>query len=260
MKQLTIAGNWKMHTMPSDAVALCEAIVHHSSTASALSQGHAVVLAPPLTSLAGVVASCMGTGVEVAAQDCHAASSGAYTGDVSAAMVAALGATCVIVGHSERRRYHGETDVMIGEKAAAAARCGLVPIICVGELLQDRQSGNTNTILQAQIEGILHGLGQQPLTRAYLAYEPVWAIGTGVAATPNQAEETHHFLRTILDDGQGALRGVPILYGGSVTDKNAEELFSCQSIDGALVGGASLVAETFVSIIQAAIRVGAQAA
>jgi len=252
MKNFTIVGNWKMNTLPSDAVELSAAIVRHMSTAAALANGHGVVLAPPLISLAAVHRQCIGSGVKVASQDCHAEETGAYTGDVSAAMVRAVGATHVIVGHSERRRYHGETDVMIGKKAAAAARCGLVPIICIGEVIEDRQAGITNTVLREQLEGILQGMGNQPVAHCMVAYEPVWAIGTGVAATPSQAQETHAYVRSVLDCSNGALRHAPILYGGSVTNANASELFSCESIDGALVGGASLDAEKFVAIIQAA--------
>lgn len=255
MRRFTIAGNWKMHTLPHEADALAAAVVSHPITAQAILRGHTIILAPPLTSIHAVRGYCDEAGVLVAAQDCHQASAGAFTGDVSAAMVKGAGASCVIVGHSERRRYHGETDVVIGQKAAAVARAGMIPIICIGELLEAREHGTTNLVLQQQLEGILTGLGSYVLGRAYIAYEPVWAIGTGVAATPQQAQEAHAFIRTLVDVEQGALRDVPVLYGGSVTDANASELFACKHIDGALVGGASLKSDQFVGIIAAALDV-----
>jgi triosephosphate isomerase len=255
MRHFTIAGNWKMHTLPHEADALATAVVSHPITSQAILRGHTIILAPPLTSIQAVRGCCEESGVLVAAQDCHQANAGAFTGDVSAAMVKAAGATCVIVGHSERRRYHGETDIVIGQKAAAVVQAGMIPIICIGEVLEAREQGTTNTVLEQQLAGIVAGLGSCPVERAYVAYEPVWAIGTGVAATPHQAQETHAFIRSILDTPQGALRNVPVLYGGSVTDANALELFACEHIDGALVGGASLKSDQFVGIIAAAVDV-----
>jgi len=255
LRHYIIAGNWKMNLLVHEGIELASTIATSTDVTSAVNGGHTVVVAPPFIGIQAIAMRCAGTRVSVAAQDCHPNNSGAFTGDISAKMIADIGATHVIVGHSERRQYHGETNELIGRKAMAAVSCGMRPIICIGESLQQREANVTNDVLSDQLAGVLRSAGSDVVAQSIIAYEPVWAIGTGVAATTNQAQETHAFINGYLQESLGAKANVPILYGGSVTPANAAEFFSCQHIDGALVGGASLTAEQFVAIVEAAVSV-----
>jgi triosephosphate isomerase len=190
---------------------------------------------------------------ELGAQDLSERTAGAFTGDVSGEMLADVGCRWVIVGHSERRQLHGESDATVAAKAARALQAGLRPIVCVGETLDEREAGRTGTVVGAQLAAVLDAIGAEGLARGALAYEPVWAIGTGRNATPGQAQEVHHALRAqVSGRDAGAAAGLRILYGGSVKPANAGELFSQQDIDGGLIGGASLAAADFLAICAAA--------
>jgi triosephosphate isomerase (TIM) len=225
-----IAGNWKLFKGPRETREFCSAF--------SPPQGVETVLCPPFASLAAAVES----GHTVYAQNVHWADEGAYTGEVSAPMLLELGVAGAIVGHSERRQYFGETDETVARRTVAALGHGLRVIACVGESLEERQSGQMELVLRVQVEAIADSAGAHDAL--VLAYEPVWAIGTGQTATPEQAREAHAFIKGLLD--------VPVLYGGSVKPDNAEELLSQESVDGALVGGASLEVESFTAICQAA--------
>ena len=225
-----IAGNWKMFKGPRETREFCEAF--------SAPEGVEAVLCPPFVSLETAVDS----GQTVFAQNVHWAAEGAYTGEVSAPMLLELGVTGAIVGHSERRQYFGETDETVARRTAAALEAGLRVIACVGESLEERQSGQMELVLRLHVESIRDAVGQHE--NLVIAYEPVWAIGTGQTATPDQAREAHGFVKSLLD--------VPVLYGGSVKPENAGELLSEAGVDGALVGGASLEVESFTAICRAA--------
>lgn len=247
-----IAGNWKMHKTSSEAIVLAEAVVE----ALSMPDETQVVICPPFTALAAVGQIVAGSRIGLGAQDMHWAKEGAYTGEVSAEMLWDIGCRYVIVGHSERRQYFGETDESVNRKSLAALASGLTPIICVGETLFEREAGHARAVVEAQLKGALSGLTPEQVQGLTLAYEPVWAIGTGKTATPSQAEEMHaHIRKTIaLLLGAEIAQGVRILYGGSVKPDNAKELLGRSEIDGALVGGASLDAGSFASIAHAARR------
>jgi triosephosphate isomerase len=210
-----------------------------------------VVVCPPAYALAAVKAKLGQSGIKLGAQNMHQAESGAYTGEVSAAMLAASGCTHVILGHSERRVLFGETDQLINKKIKAALLARLVPIFCVGEVLAERKAGQAEEVVAAQVRGGLQGIGTSDVLSCVIAYEPVWAIGTGETATPAQADDMHAAIRRVLNRlyGEVVSDSVSILYGGSVTDKNIDELIARPNIDGALVGGASLKAESFLRIV-----------
>jgi triosephosphate isomerase len=228
-----IAGNWKMFKGPGETRAFLESFRPPD--------GVDVVLCPPFVSLPAAVES----GRTVYAQNAHWEPAGAYTGEVSAEMLAELGVQGTLVGHSERRQLFGETDEMVARRARAALAAGLRVIACVGETLEQRESGDTELVLKIQVEAIAFAAGGDD--RLAVAYEPVWAIGTGEVATPEQAREAHGFVKQILD--------VPVLYGGSVRPENAEELLRLADVDGALVGGASLDPESFAAICETAARI-----
>jgi len=225
-----IAGNWKMFKGPRETREFCEAFT--------APEGVEAVLCPPFVSLQTAVDS----GQTVFAQNVHWAAEGAYTGEVSAPMLLELGVTGAIVGHSERRQYFGETDETVARRTAAALEAGLRVIACVGESLEERQSGQMELVLRLHVESIRDAVGQHE--NLVIAYEPVWAIGTGQTATPDQVRDAHGFVKSLLD--------VPVLYGGSVKPENAEELLSEAGVDGALVGGGSLDVESFTAICRAA--------
>jgi len=225
-----IAGNWKMFKGPRETREFCEAF--------SAPEGVDAVLCPPFVSLQTAVDS----GQTVFAQNVHWAAEGAYTGEVSAPMLLELGVTGAIVGHSERRQYFGETDETVARRTAAALEAGLRVIACVGESLEERQSGQMELVLRLHVESIRDAVGQHE--NLVIAYEPVWAIGTGQTATPDQVRDAHGFVKSLLD--------VPVLYGGSVKPENAEELLSEAGVDGALVGGGSLDVESFTAICRAA--------
>ncbi len=247
MSQKLIAGNWKMNGLTgavSEARALCEGLAGAAPPAR-------VALCPPATLLAAMARTLTGSQVLVGGQDCHAEPSGAYTGDISAEMLADAGASLVILGHSERRAYHAETDAAVAMKARAALRAGLEPIVCVGETLDERQAGQTLELVTRQVRGsIPPEIAGRPFA---VAYEPVWAIGTGLTPTLEQIEEVHVTIRAVLRGMLGeAGEGAPILYGGSVKPGNAVEILAVQDVGGALVGGASMKADDFLGIIRAA--------
>jgi triosephosphate isomerase len=241
-----------MYKTSSEATALAEAVVKALSTPD----GTQVVVCPPFTALAAVGQVVAGSRIGLGAQDLHWAKEGAYTGEVSAEMLRDIGCRYVIIGHSERRQYFGETDESVNKKSCAALAGNLIPIICVGETLAEREAGRAYAVVETQIKGALSGLAPEQVQGLTFAYEPVWAIGTGQTATPGQAEEMHaHIRKTVaLLFGAEIAHGVRILYGGSVKPDNAKELLGRSEIDGALIGGASLQADSFAAIAKAASR------
>ncbi|NWG52911.1 MAG: triose-phosphate isomerase [Hydrogenophilaceae bacterium] len=238
-RRALIAGNWKMY-------GLAAALGELDALSAALAQQPVdadVAVCPPATLLAAAAARLKGSPILLGGQDCHTAPEGAHTGDISAVMLADAGARLVIVGHSERRRDHGETDALVRAKAEAALAAGLTPIVCVGETIEERQAGQAEAVVGRQIAGSLPERGE-----AVVAYEPVWAIGTGLTASTAEIAAMHAFVRGVLG-ARGAR--VRILYGGSVKPQNAQEILALEEVDGALVGGASLKAADFSAIIRA---------
>ncbi|NIB44294.1 triose-phosphate isomerase [Pseudomaricurvus alkylphenolicus] len=244
MRQALVVGNWKMNGSLAANSQLLESFLERWQGEHQVE----VAVCPPAIYLAQVK-QLAGDGLQIGAQDVSQAESGAYTGEVSASMVADLDCRYAIVGHSERREYHSETNELVAEKFAAAQQAGLVPILCVGETLEQRNASETLDVIAEQLKAVIDRAGLQAMTDAVVAYEPVWAIGTGLTATPEQAQEVHGFIREQLGDTGDAVR---ILYGGSVKPANAGELFAKPDIDGALVGGASLASEDFYQICLAA--------
>ncbi|GAB4372344.1 MAG: triose-phosphate isomerase [Deltaproteobacteria bacterium] len=248
MRTPVIAGNWKMYKTPAEADAFVRDFLPRVAGVS----GVEIVLAPPFTSLAAVAGMTRGTNVAVASQNLHFADEGAYTGEVSPRMVKEAGAKYAILGHSERRQYFGETDETVNRKVLAARAAGLIPILCIGETLAEREAGNTFAVVERQLRGGLASVPAEAAVSLLVAYEPVWAIGTGRTATPEQAQEVHAFLRGILASlwGKNAAGAVRILYGGSVKPGNISDLMARTDIDGGLVGGASLSPESFERIVK----------
>jgi triosephosphate isomerase (TIM) len=245
MKKL-IAGNWKMNGSSASNAALIQALLLGSTDWKC---GVAVcVPAPYLSQIQGLV---NGTGIDLGAQDVSEHDAGAFTGEVSAAMLREFGARYAIVGHSERRQYHGESDVGVALKAQRALAAGITPIVCVGETLAEREAGRTEEVVKRQLAAVIHTNGHC-ISEIVVAYEPVWAIGTGKTASPEQAQQVHSVLRAQLRAASEHADRVAILYGGSMNAANAAQLLSMQDIDGGLVGGASLKAADFLSIIAAA--------
>ncbi len=247
-RRLLIAGNWKMNLDAAAGASLAKAI-RDGLEGKRLEAD--ILVAPTFLALPAVTEALTGSGIGVAGQNLHPAVSGAYTGEVSGPLLRAAGADWVILGHSERRAYFGETDADVAEKAAAAFEAGLLPVLCVGETLKERESGHTLDVILGQTEGVLAGLAAERLAKVVLAYEPVWAIGTGLTATPAQAQEVHAAMRARVSERLGAelAAGMRILYGGSVNPGNVVELMGCEDVDGALVGGASLKPESFLALI-----------
>ncbi len=248
MRRKLVAGNWKMHGSLAQNSALLDAIVDGTSQWSKVECAVCV----PFPYLHQAQQRLSGTLVKWGAQDAHQMDRGAYTGEVSAAMLQEFGCRYVIVGHSERRSLYGETSALVAEKFAAVQKAGMQPILCVGETLEQRERGTTEAVVAEQLDAVINLLGAQCLRNAVMAYEPVWAIGTGKTATPEQAQAVHAFIRQRIAalDGQVA-QGLCILYGGSVKAANAAELFAMKDIDGGLIGGASLVADEFLAICKA---------
>ncbi|MEM7811400.1 MAG: triose-phosphate isomerase [Planctomycetota bacterium] len=245
-----IAGNWKMNTDAASGVELAKAV----ASQAAASDGVDVLVAPPFPYLHAIKAAVADTPLLVGSQNVWHEPSGAYTGEVSVGMLADVGCSHAILGHSERRVVLGEDDALINKKVHATLAGGLGVILCVGELLEEREAGDTEKVVETQLTGSLAGVTAEQMTAVTIAYEPVWAIGTGKTATPEQAQEVHAFVRGKMADAYGAdvADAVRIQYGGSVKPANAAELLGQPDIDGALVGGASLKAETFLPIIDAA--------
>lgn len=251
MRTPLIAGNWKMNTESESATALASAIASKAGEVSA-----AELLVCPPSILLSTVRNAIGSAtVGLGAQNMYHEAKGAFTGEISAAMLNDIGAAYVILGHSERRHVFGETDEDVNKKTVAALAAGLKPIVCVGELLEEREAGRTAEVIRSQFEGSLAGISAEDMSNVVIAYEPVWAIGTGKVATPAQAEEVHADLRKQLVDRYNAelAETVRILYGGSVKPDNAAELLGQPNIDGALIGGASLKADDFLAIAQASV-------
>jgi triosephosphate isomerase len=250
MRKKFIAGNWKVNTLRADGAALAAAIAKGVGSASDVE----VAVCPPSVYLAAIGQAIAGSAVGLGAQNCHHEAKGAFTGEISPAMLVDVGCQYVILGHSERRQIFKETSGDVSRKTHAALAAGLVPIVCVGETLDERQSGRTTAVVREQIEHSLAGLSAEQMAKLVVAYEPVWAIGTGVVATPEQAEAVHADLRRLLETRYNSevASKVRIQYGGSVNAENAATLLSQPNIDGALVGGASLKAESFLAIVAAA--------
>ncbi len=253
MRKPFVAGNWKMNTNSHTSVELAKCIA--SGSAEVPSESVTIAVCPPFVYLQAVTRTLGASNIAVGAQDIYFEPDGAFTGEVSTSMLKDIGCTYCLCGHSERRHVIGETDKLINKKVAAAISGGLLPILCVGELLSERKASQTNDVVTRQMEEGLAGLSTEKLSAVTIAYEPVWAIGTGVTATPDQAQEVHDFIRKLLGrmyDEQLA-EEIRILYGGSVKPGNAAELMGQQDIDGLLVGGASLKADDFLAIIEAAV-------
>jgi triosephosphate isomerase len=243
-----LAGNWKMHKTRQDAADLANALVAAVGTY----QQAEVVLCPTFTSLESVGNAIRGTRIKLGAQNCHWEDQGAFTGEISVPMLKDAGCQYVIVGHSERRQYFGETDAGINKKAQAIYKHGLTPIICVGETLEEREANKTSDVVSTQVRGCLAGLPADKVAASVIAYEPVWAIGTGKTATKEQAQEVHALIRSLVAElySKDVADQVRIQYGGSVKPQNVRELMQQPDIDGALVGGASLEADSFAAIVK----------
>jgi triosephosphate isomerase len=243
-----IAGNWKMNTTLEDARTLAKDIVNTMGNVSDVD----IAICPPYTNLLAVGEIIKGSNVKLGAQDVHWEAKGAFTGKVSCAMLKSAGVTYVIIGHSEQRQYFGETDETVNKKTKATLASGLLPIICVGETLDERKSGKMDSVIDRQVKGAFKEIPASDALKCTIAYEPVWAIGTGETATPQQANEAHIFIRNILsklynDETAGAIR---IQYGGSMKPDNAKTLLEQSDVDGGLIGGASLKANDFAGIVR----------
>lgn len=253
MRKPFVAGNWKMNTDSHVGVELAENIA--AGSAQVAGQSVTVAVFPPFVYLQAVAKALSVSSIAVGAQDIYFESEGAFTGEISASMLKDVGCLYCLCGHSERRHVIGESDELINKKVAAAIAGGLLPILCVGELLEEREASQTNEVVTRQVKEGLAGLSAEKLQAVTIAYEPVWAIGTGLTATPEQAQEVHEFIRKLLGQlyDEKIAGEIRILYGGSVKPNNAAELMSQKNIDGSLVGGASLKADDFLAIIQAAV-------
>lgn len=248
MRRRIVAGNWKLNATRAFAAELAGTVAAKLPIDSV-----DVVMLPPFPYVPALVDAFGDTGLNFGAQDVSAHATGAYTGEVSAAMLADIGARYALVGHSERRQYHGEDSALVARKFAVAGVGGIVPILCVGERLEDRQAGRTEAVIAAQLAPIFALDDSRLLERCVIAYEPVWAIGTGKTATPEQAQAVHAYIRSQIQDRDARIASLlPILYGGSCKPDNAAALFSQPDVDGGLIGGASLVATDFLAIVQAA--------
>ena len=246
MRKNIVAGNWKMNTTVAEGVELAKAVAAGSSEVPSSVE---LIIAPPFTHLVPVAEVVGGTRIGLSAQNCADKEKGAYTGEVSADMLVSAGCKYTILGHSERRQYYGETDATLVDKVKLAISKGLSPIFCVGENLDEREAGRHFDVVSEQIKNVLYTLSADEMAKVIIAYEPVWAIGTGKTATAAQAQEIHACIRKVVADKFGALaEEITILYGGSCKPGNAKELFACQDIDGGLIGGAALKAEDFIAI------------
>jgi triosephosphate isomerase len=248
MRKNIVAGNWKMNNDLSETQALITDLKSQTKTTNA-----EIMIAPAFTNLYSAFDSLRETSIEVVAQNMHFATNGAYTGEVSAKMLQSVGIETVILGHSERRAYFGETDEILAQKVDAALAANLRVIFCFGEELADRKSGNEEAVVASQIKNALFHLDASAFKNIVLAYEPVWAIGTGETASPEQAQDMHKFIRKTLNDtyGNDVAENMSILYGGSVKPNNAQEIFSKPDVDGGLIGGAALNANDFFAIVNA---------
>lgn len=253
MRKPFVAGNWKMNTDSNSSVELAEAVA--SGSLDMASRKVTVAVCPPFVYLQAVARALRASSVAVGAQDFYFESKGAFTGEISASMLKDVGCTYVLCGHSERRHVIGEPDKLINKKVSAAIIGGLLPILCVGELLAERQASQTEQVITRQMKEGLAGLSDEKVSAVTIAYEPVWAIGTGQTATPQQAQEVQDFIRKLLAEvyNDQVAEDIRILYGGSANPDNAAELMRQKDLDGLLVGGASLKADDFIAIIKAAV-------
>ncbi|MEZ5358796.1 MAG: triose-phosphate isomerase [Candidatus Zixiibacteriota bacterium] len=249
MRKKIIAGNWKMNKTIVEAQALAAAIKREVGDTTA----PIVLVCPPFTALTEVAMALRDCEMQIGGQNMHTEDSGAFTGEISAEMLLTSGCTFVILGHSERRALFSEDDKLVNAKTKKALQAGLIPVVCVGETLDEREAGKMEKVIEEQIKGSLDSLSEKEMLSTVIAYEPVWAIGTGKTASPEQAEEVHRHIRKLLTDtyGAGVANEITILYGGSVKASNADGLFAKENIDGALIGGASLKADEFVAIVKA---------
>ncbi len=246
MRKKIVAGNWKMNTDICEGKELVKGIIEMSGN---LPSGVKLIVAPPFTHLCSVGKLLEGTPIALGAQNCADHSKGAYTGEVSASMLKSVHCSYVILGHSERREYYGETSAKLVEKIKLALEEGIAPIFCIGERLEEREAGNHFEVVRKQIEEVLYVLTPEQMANIVIAYEPVWAIGTGKTASSEQAQEIHEYVRKVVAAKFGKLaEEISILYGGSCKPSNAKELFACKDIDGGLIGGAALKAEDFIGI------------
>ena len=250
VRKAVIAGNWKMNMTPSRAKALIEEL----KPLVADMNGCDIVICVPFVDIPTAVEACAGSNIRVGAQNVHFESKGAYTGEISAEMLTELGTSYVVIGHSERRQYFGETDVTVNKRLCAALAAGLTPILCVGELLEERDQDVTDEVVSRQLKIALQGVSAEDAKKVIIAYEPVWAIGTGRTATAEQAEQVCALIRRTLAAkyGEETAQAVTIQYGGSMKASNAAELLSKENVDGGLIGGASLIASDFAAIVKAA--------
>ena len=244
MRKTIVAGNWKMNASKDSVDNLIKDLLTGMDGITS-----EVLVCAPFPYLAQVELLIQGSKVMLGAQNLNTNASGAYTGEVSADMIKDFGARHVIVGHSERRSLYGETSAMVADKTKAALNAGLTPLLCIGESIEQRDSGNTEAVIEKQLSAVIELVGIEAFNQIIIAYEPVWAIGTGVTATPEQAQEAHLFIRSLLaKNDESVAQKTPILYGGSMNASNASELISCADIDGGLIGGAALKAEDFLQI------------
>lgn len=249
MRRKLVAGNWKMHGRQGENAHLIDGVLTGLATINNVD----VMVAPPTIYLQQVAQLLAGSKVKLAAQNLATEEQGAFTGEVSGVMLADIGVNAVIIGHSERRALYGETDAVVVEKTTRALSANLTPIICIGETLDEREAGSTLTVVSRQLRAVLDVFSAEDIARCVVAYEPVWAIGTGKTASPEQAQEVHAALRQLVATYSAEVAsGLTILYGGSVKASNAQSLFAKSDIDGALVGGASLMAQEFIAICEAA--------
>lgn len=247
MRTPFMAGNWKMYKTPAETTAFFNEFLPMVADA----KDREIVINAPYVNITAAVTAALGSNVGIGAQNLFWEKEGAYTGEISGPMLKASGCHYVVIGHSERRQYFGETDATVLKRTVAALEAGLVPIVCVGELLEEREAGRTNEVLQAQFDGGIAGLSAEQFAKIVIAYEPVWAIGTGKTATPEMAGETHQAIRAMVAAkfGADAAAAVRILYGGSVKPNNVKDLMAMEDIDGGLVGGASLEPASFAAIV-----------
>ena len=248
MRRVIIAGNWKMYKTIDESIELVNLLKRSLVDINEIE----IVVCPPFTSLSDVREAIMDTNIKLGAQDCYWEKEGAFTGEISCAMLKSAGCQYVIIGHSERRQYFGETNETVNKKAKAALKEGLKPIVCVGERLEERKAGKTFDVVKDHVTNSLAGLTRDEMLNVVIAYEPVWAIGTGLTATKEQAEEVHKYIRELLTKMYDAdlANAVRIQYGGSVKPENIKELILQEDVDGALVGGASLKADSFSQIVK----------
>ena len=248
MRKNIVAGNWKMHKTQKETVALVEEIIAKKTNTTT-----EIIVAPTFVNLSKAVEITNEKGITVAAQNMHQAEGGAFTGEIAASMLTDIGVTTVILGHSERRAYYGETYEILKDKVLLALENNLKPIFCIGEVKEEREANKQNEVVKAQLEGSVFNLSAEDFGKLVLAYEPVWAIGTGLTASPEQAQEIHAYIRSLVSDkyGKEVAENCSILYGGSCNGKNAAGLFANADIDGGLIGGAALKCEDFKAIIDA---------